>query len=124
MIYRLPIYQEMARNSLDRELLHGNAETLVLALLAKNESYGYRLRQELALRSHHYFQFAFGRLYPMLRGLEQRGLVRARWVKAGKVRERKQYEITAKGRGELAERIRKWQQFAAAMDLILSSPQR
>ena len=110
--------------NLDRELLHGNAETLVLALLAENECYGYRLRQELALRSQHYFQFAFGRLYPMLRGLEHRGLVKARWVKAGKVRERKHYEISAKGRTELVERIRKWQQFAAAMELVLSSRDR
>ena len=107
--------------SLDRELLHGNTATLVLALLAENESYGYRLRQELALRSHHYFQFAFGRLYPLLRGLEERGLVKARWVKAGKVRERKQYAITTQGRVELAARKRQWRQFAAAMDLVLSS---
>jgi len=110
--------------SLDRELLHGNAETLVLALLAENESYGYRLRQELALRSHHYFRFSFGRLYPLLRGLEHRGMVKSRWGKAGRERERKHYEITAKGRTELAERIRKWQQFAAAMELVLSSRSR
>jgi PadR family transcriptional regulator PadR len=107
--------------TLDRELLHGNAATLVLALLAEDECYGYQLRKELALRSHHHFQFSFGRLYPLLHNLEHRGLVRARWVKAGKVRQRKQYTITAKGRVELQARIRKWQQFSTAMDLILSS---
>jgi DNA-binding PadR family transcriptional regulator len=107
---------------LDRELLHGNAETLVLALLAEGESYGYQLRKELALRSHHYFQFAFGRLYPLLRGLEKRALVNARWTKAGKIRQRRHYAITAKGRVALQERIRKWQQFSVAMDLVLSSP--
>lgn len=107
--------------TLDRELLHGNAETLVLSLLAQDECYGYQLRKELALRSHHYFQFAFGRLYPLLRGMEKRALVTARWVKAGKVRQRKQYTLTDKGRTELQERIRKWQQFSTAMDLVLSS---
>jgi DNA-binding PadR family transcriptional regulator len=105
----------------DRELLHGNAETLVLALLAEDECYGYQIRKDLAERSHHYFQFAFGRLYPLLRGLEQRGLVKARWVKAGKVRERRQYEITTKGRSELQERKRKWRQFSEAMELVLTS---
>ena len=107
--------------NLERELLHGNAETLVLALLAEQVGYGYRLRQELAARSHHYFQFSFGRLYPLLRGLAQRGLVKSAWVNVGKRRERKHCAITAKGRAELAERIRKWQQFAAAMDLVLAS---
>ena len=41
-------------------MLHGNTETLVLALLAEEEQYGYQMRKELASRSHHYFQFAFG----------------------------------------------------------------
>lgn len=102
-------------------MLHGNAETLVLALLAQDESYGYQLRKELAWRSHDYFQFAFGRLYPLLRGLEHRSLVSARWIKEGQARQRKQYAITAKGRAELQERIRQWQQFSTAMDLVLSS---
>lgn len=52
-------------------MLHGNAETLVLALLAEDEQYGYQLRKELATRSHHYFQFAFGRLYPLLAAMER-----------------------------------------------------
>jgi DNA-binding PadR family transcriptional regulator len=108
----------------DRELLHGNAETLVLALLAEGESHGYQIRKELALRSHHHFQFAFGSLYPLLRGLEDRRLVKARWIKAGRVRERRQYQITTLRRRELRERKRKWRQFAEAMELVLSSSQR
>jgi DNA-binding PadR family transcriptional regulator len=42
-------------------------------------------------------------------------------VNVSKRHERKLCAITAKGRAELAERIRKWQQFAAAMELVLSS---
>ena len=108
-------------NNPERELLHGNAETLVLARLAERECHGYQIRKDLARRSHHYFQFAFGTLYPLLRGLERRGLVKAEWIKAGKVRERKQYQITAAGRKELQERKRKWRQFSGAMERVLSS---
>ena len=124
MIYRLSIYHGRSMRNLHRELLHGNAETLVLTLLAEDECYGYQIRKELAARSHHYFQFSFGRLYPLLRSLERRGLVNARWVKTGKARQRKHYTITAKGRGELRERKQKWQQFCIAMDLVLSSAPR
>ena len=49
----------------------------VLSLIAENESYGYQIRKRLAVRSHRYFQFGFGRLYPILHGLEQRRLVTA-----------------------------------------------
>ena len=104
---------------LERKMLHGNAETLVLALLAEDDGYGYQMRKDLATRSHHYFQFAFGRLYPLLAAMKRRGLVRARWVKAGRSRERKQYEITAKGRAELRERKQRWRQFREAMDRVL-----
>ena len=100
-------------------MLHGNAETLVLALLAEDEQYGYRMRRELATRSRHYFFVAFGRLYPLLATMERRGLVRARWVKAGKSRQRKHYGITAKGRAELRERKLRWRQFREAMDRVL-----
>ena len=41
---------------LNREMLHGNAETLVLALLAQKGCHGYRLRLELARQSRDYFQ--------------------------------------------------------------------
>lgn len=106
--------------SLDREMLHGHAETLLLALLAKGEGYGYQLRKDLAVLSKHYFQFAFGTLYPLLRTLERRGLARAWWVKAPGIREHKQYVITAKGLAELEARKRKWRQFSKAMELVLS----
>ena len=65
-------------------MLHGNAETLVLALLAEKPQHGYQIRKKLAARSQHYFQFAFGRLYPLLAEMEQRDPVPARLVKTGR----------------------------------------
>jgi DNA-binding PadR family transcriptional regulator len=109
----------MKRNP-DGELLHGNAETLVLAVLARGESHGYQLRKDLAIRSKSHFHIGFGRLYPLLALLERRGQARARWMKAGPVRQRKMYAITAKGRAHLQEKIRKWRQFSAAMERVLS----
>jgi len=105
---------------LERKLLHGNLETLVLRLVAEKDCYGYQIRRELAERSHHYFQVAFGRLYPLLRDLQRRGLVTSRWENVGKLHERKLYTITPKGRAELSERTRKWQQFTEATELILA----
>jgi PadR family transcriptional regulator PadR len=104
---------------LERKMLHGNAETLVLALLAGKSQHGYQLRKELAARSRDYFQVAFGRLYPLLAAMEQRNLVTSRLVKAGKSRERRTYTITANGLTELRIRKQKWRQFSEAMDRVL-----
>jgi len=123
MIYPQEIYNASPTRMkyLNREMLHGNAETLVLALLAEKGCHGYRLRQELAERSHDYFQMGYGRLYPLLRSMERRRLVTARRVKVGKSREQRRYAITARGLAELRERKRRWRQFCAAMDCILST---
>lgn len=103
---------------LERTMLHGNAETLVLALLARQPQHGYQIRKELASRSQHYFQFAFGQLYPLLAEMEKRGLVTSRLMKAG--RARRIFTITAKGLAELRLRKQKWRQFSEAMDRVLS----
>ena len=116
----LSIYSSPMTNVSDRELLHGNGETLVLALLARGDSHGYQIRKELARSSRDYFQFRFGSLYPLLRRLEQQGLVTAKLVKAGRTRERRNYRITPKGRAALKERERNWHRFAQAMQLVLA----
>lgn len=105
---------------LNRTMLHGNLETLILALLAKGDSYAYRLRWDLADRSHNAFQPALGRLYPLLRSMERRRLVRAFWKKGRGDQERRYYSMTPKGRHELAERKYRWRRFAERMALVLN----
>jgi DNA-binding PadR family transcriptional regulator len=105
---------------LDRTMFHGNAETLVLAILADRDCHGYELRKELAARSDEYFQFAFGRLYPLLQSLERRGLVRVRLTKSRFKRDCREYALTGKGATALRDRKLKWRQFSAAMNQVLS----
>ena len=105
---------------LDRTMLHGNAETLTLAILSDRPCHGYEIRKELATRSNEQFQFAFGRLYPLLRTLERRRLVTARWTKSRLSRECKEYALTAKGAAAYRLRKEKWHQFSTAMDRVLS----
>jgi PadR family transcriptional regulator PadR len=105
----------------ETEMLKGNAEMLVLALLAEGARHGYQIRQELADRSHQVVQLSFGTLYPLLDSMERRKWVRSEWVKVGKVRERRHYTITARGRAELRERKDQWARFIAAITRMLSS---
>jgi DNA-binding PadR family transcriptional regulator len=101
-------------------MFHGNAETLVLAILADRHCHGYELRKELAARSNEHFQFAFGRLYPLLQSLEHRGLVRMRETKSRLNRDCREYALTGKGAAALRDRKRKWRQFSAAMNRVLA----
>jgi DNA-binding PadR family transcriptional regulator len=88
--------------------------------LADRPCHGYEIRKELATRSNEQFQFAFGRLYPLLRSLERRGLVRARRTTSALCRDCRQYTLTAAGATALRTRKLRWRQFAAAMNQVLS----
>ena len=104
---------------MDRALLHGNLETLVLAVLARRSMHGYALRWLLAESSRGAIQVSFGRLYPLLDILQRTGLAKRTFVMAGEHRVRHVYSITPRGRAELARRALKWRRFARAMDQLL-----
>jgi len=87
IIYWIPIYNRHAMHPIDFVLRQGHSTTLVLALLADGESHGYQLRKDLAARTHHYFQFPFGSLYPLLQRLEKQGLTHSQWKKVGRSRQ-------------------------------------
>src|SRR5208337_2281961 len=61
-----------------KELVAASAEPLILSLLAKGESYGYAIIQEVKARSDGRLQWTDGTLYPVLHRMEHRGLIKAR----------------------------------------------
>ena len=56
-----------------------------------------------------------GMLYPVLHRLERLGYVEARWEVAESGRRRKYYQITSRGRAQLAEERRQWQAVDATL---------
>lgn len=104
-----------------QELLKGNTDTLLLALLQNEPMYGYQIVKEVEKRSSGYFAFKEGTLYPALHRLERAKLVEGRWEEnPGSVR-RRYYLITERGRQALADRLSEWQRFSRAMDSVMLS---
>ena len=62
-----------------QELLKGNTETLLLALLEVESMYGYQMAKEVDERSNGYFAFKEGTLYPALHRLERDSLIAGNW---------------------------------------------
>ena len=102
-----------------QELLKGNTETLLLALLDNEAMYGYQIVKEVDKRSSGYFAFKEGTLYPALHRMEKAKLVEGRWEDTANNVRRRYYLITVKGRQALADRLTEWQRFSNAMDLIM-----
>ena len=91
-----------------KELVAASAEPLILSLLAKGESYGYAIIQEVKLRSDGKLQWTDGMLYPVLHRMENRGLIKARWGESETGRKRKYYSLKEDGKKALTKQREQW----------------
>jgi PadR family transcriptional regulator, regulatory protein PadR len=100
---------------INKDLTAASSTSLVLAILAEADSYGYAILQRVRELSGGHMEWTDGMLYPVLHRLERLGHVEARWEVAESGRRRKYYRITSRGRVELAEVRRQWQTVDATL---------
>ena len=91
-----------------KELVAASAEPLVLSILARGESYGYAIIQDVKARSGGKFQWTDGMLYPVLHRLERRGLLKSRWGESETGRKRKYYSLKKDGKTAMAKHQEQW----------------
>jgi PadR family transcriptional regulator, regulatory protein PadR len=101
------------------DLIKGSSNSLLLSMLERQAMYGYQIVKELETRSQGYFKFKEGTLYPALHRLEKAGLIAGKWQILPNGRQRRYYHITAKGQAELTQEKMQWQDFLAAITMIL-----
>jgi DNA-binding PadR family transcriptional regulator len=100
---------------INKDLIAAASTSIVLAILAEGDSYGYAILQRVRELSGGRMEWTDGMLYPVLHRLERLGYVEARWEVADSGRRRKYYQITRQGRAQLAEERRQWQTVDATL---------
>lgn len=103
----------------ERELLKGNTQTLILAVLRQHPSHGYAIAREVERLSDNSLKFHDGTLYPALQQLEREGLIIGLWEPTEKAPPRKVYRLTETGEIELQNRVGVWSRFAQSVNAIL-----
>ena len=84
-------------------------EMLILKVLEEEDCYGYQLTQTIKEKTGGQIVLKEGTLYPILYKLEEDGLVISEWeIPHDKMRVKKYYSITQKGKDELKELIVFW----------------
>jgi PadR family transcriptional regulator, regulatory protein PadR len=93
---------------------------LILAVLAalRTEQYGYTLRKVL---SEHGMEIDEGTLYPLLRRLENQGLLKSQWRERDK-RNKRFYRLSPEGKQILKQLLAEWQGINSSLDEILKEP--
>ncbi len=101
--------------SLLQELRRGVLPLAVLSTLGENK-YGYALISELEERG---IKIDQGTLYPMLRRLEEQGLLQSSWILEGS-RPRRYYQISDSGRQVLSTLVSDWRELNQVIEKILA----
>jgi DNA-binding PadR family transcriptional regulator len=96
----------------------GSADLLILALVDDQALHGYDLARQIEVRSGGTLRFTLASLYATLYRLEERGLIKGRWVERGGQRRRRYYRITDSGRAILATQREEWGRFIAALQQV------
>jgi PadR family transcriptional regulator, regulatory protein PadR len=96
----------------------GSADLLILALVDEQAFHGYDIARRIEERSDGTLRFTLASLYATLYRLEERGLIRGRWVERAGQRRRRYYRITDDGRGILAMQREEWGRFIAALTQV------
>jgi PadR family transcriptional regulator PadR len=97
------------------QLKKGVLEMLVLALLARRESYAYEIANELS----ELIGMGEGTIYPLMRRLQNDGLVKTYLMESSAGPSRKYYRLTQQGRETLAAQRAQWDSFSAAIITFL-----
>jgi len=97
------------------QLKKGVLELCVLALLSRADSYAYEIASRLAEG----IDMGEGTIYPLMRRMQDDGLVETYLVESTAGPSRKYYRLTEAGRASFASQKDAWRDFVGAVDAIL-----
>jgi PadR family transcriptional regulator PadR len=101
------------------DVLSGTLDLLVLKTLAREAMHGYGITLHLQRVSSDVLRVEEGSLYPALHRMEQVGWIRAEWGVSENNRRARYYELTAKGRKQLAREEESWNRLTQAVASVL-----
>ena len=101
--------------SIQIQLKKGALELCVLALLARRESYAYEIASTLAAA----VDMGEGTIYPLMRRMQNDGLVATRIVESSSGPPRKYYRLTPLGERAFDVHRRDWRSLSTAVDQLL-----
>ena len=101
------------------ELLPGTLDLLILQTLSLGPMHGYGIAQHIARLSAEALKVEEGSLYPALQRLKLNGWVKAAWRQSPTNRKARYYQLTARGRKQLAREVTAFEQAVTAVRRVL-----
>ena len=109
---------------MSKEVLQGTLDLMVLRTLeSMGPQHGFGLAKRILQVSDGVLTLNQGSLYPALLRLEQRRSIKSRWGVSENNRKAKFYELTPRGRKQIAEETESWELTVSVMARFLSEPE-
>ena len=104
----------------NKEVLKGHIDTLILSLLRTRDMYGYELAKLVRERSDEQFELKEGTLYLSLKRLEKNNWIASYWGdEQGPGGRRKYYKLTPLGEEIFEEKRKEWEFVKKLIDSFL-----
>ena len=100
--------------------LQGSLDLLVLKILSRRPRlHGYAIMTAIQEMSEEVLRVEEGSIYPALHRMEEAAWIKAEWITKDTGRRARIYELTAKGRQQLAAEESRWEAVTYAINRVL-----
>ena len=101
------------------EMLRGNTETIILAILKKGDSYGYAVLKTINDQGGGIFDLKDATIYTTIKRMEADGLITTYWGEELQGARRKYYHITPKGLEYYYQKLKEWDQVNHILNTLI-----
>jgi PadR family transcriptional regulator, regulatory protein PadR len=101
------------------DILQGTLNMMILRVLQQGSANGYEIAKAIEQRSEDLLQVEHGSLYPALRRLEARGLIKPEWRVSPTKRRARYYTLTKVGKKQVLLEHSRWRTLVQAITHVM-----
>lgn len=106
--------------SISKELIGASAIPIILSFLETGDTYGYEIIQRVKDYTDGQVVWQEASIYPLLKKLENDGLIKSHWKMSKSERPRKYYTLLADGKKQLEYNKQEWQKLNGVFERLWS----
>ncbi len=105
--------------SITSDLIRGHTDTIILAQLYNDDSYGYEINKAIQQKTGGGYELKEATLYSAFRRLEQAGYINSYWGDETTGARRRYYKISETGKAEYRRLIKEWENAKEMIDNLI-----
>lgn len=100
---------QVVMKNISKELMGASAAPIILSVLRSGDSYGYEIVQRVKDLAKDKIKWNEPSIYPVLKKLENGGMIKSYWKMQEGERPRKYYTLLADGKEQLKQNLSEWE---------------